>query len=157
MPLPNWKFCQWKSPENRNWNFSCSALFHMKTKVYLKYFVNDCRNCEFYWHKMHRSHWVWNHWSSRREVFCKNGVLGNFANSQENTCVGVSFFNKVAGLTLKVVLVSIFLLMIQFPLLALLFVVLSFSWLFLVVLVLSILGIYGETLQVFWVLKLITS
>ena len=31
------------------------------------------------------------------EVFCKKGVLKNFANSQKNTSIGV-FFNKVAVL-----------------------------------------------------------
>ena len=36
--------------------------------------------------------------SSCLEVFWKKGVLKNSLNSQENTCVGVSFFNKVAGL-----------------------------------------------------------
>ena len=28
--------------EKQKLNFSCSALFHMKTRVSLKYFVNDC-------------------------------------------------------------------------------------------------------------------
>ena len=36
--------------------------------------------------------------SSRPEVFCKSDVLKNFVKSQENTCVGVSFFNKVVDL-----------------------------------------------------------
>ena len=31
-----------KSYEKQKLNFSCSALFHMKTRVSLKYFVNDC-------------------------------------------------------------------------------------------------------------------
>ena len=31
-----------KSLEKQKLNFSCSALFHMKTRVSLKYFVNDC-------------------------------------------------------------------------------------------------------------------
>ena len=29
-------------PKNRNGTFFRSALFHMKTRVCLKYFVNDC-------------------------------------------------------------------------------------------------------------------
>ena len=29
--------------EKRKLNFSCSALFHVKTRVNFKYFVNDCR------------------------------------------------------------------------------------------------------------------
>ena len=33
--------------------------------------------------------------SSRPDVFCKNGVLRNLANSQENTCVRVSFIKKL--------------------------------------------------------------
>ena len=28
--------------QKQKFNFSRSALFHMKTRVYLKYFVNDC-------------------------------------------------------------------------------------------------------------------
>ena len=32
-----------KSPEKQNLNLSHSALFHMKSRVHLKYFVNDCR------------------------------------------------------------------------------------------------------------------
>ena len=32
-----------KTPKKQNLNFSHSTLFHMKTKVSLKYFVNDCR------------------------------------------------------------------------------------------------------------------
>ena len=35
--------------------------------------------------------------SSCLQIFFKIGVLKNFANSQEHTCVGVSF-NKIAGL-----------------------------------------------------------
>ena len=31
-----------KHPEKQKLNFSRSALFHMKTRVCLKYFVNDC-------------------------------------------------------------------------------------------------------------------
>ena len=31
-----------KTPEKKKLNFSCSALFCMKTRVSLKYFVNDC-------------------------------------------------------------------------------------------------------------------
>ena len=56
---------------------------------------------------------------SHPEVFCKKGALRNFGkftgkdlfqslffnkvaeDSQENTCVRVSFFNKVAGLSLQ--------------------------------------------------------
>ena len=34
----------------------------------------------------------------RPEVFCKNVFLEISQNLQENTCVRVSFFNKVAGL-----------------------------------------------------------
>ena len=30
-------------PQKVKLNFSSSALFHMKTRVCLKYFVNDCR------------------------------------------------------------------------------------------------------------------
>ena len=30
-----------KSPEKQKLNFSCNALFHMKTRVCLKYFAND--------------------------------------------------------------------------------------------------------------------
>ena len=37
--------------------------------------------------------------SSRPEVFCKKSVLGIFANSQENACARIIFFNKVAGLS----------------------------------------------------------
>ena len=33
--------------------------------------------------------------SSRPEVFCKKGFLRNFSNSQENTCVRVSFLLKL--------------------------------------------------------------
>ena len=33
--------------------------------------------------------------SSRPEVFCKKGVLRNFANSQENTCARASFLIKL--------------------------------------------------------------
>ena len=33
---------QVKSPEKQKSNFSGSALFHMKNRVCLKYFVNDC-------------------------------------------------------------------------------------------------------------------
>ena len=33
--------------EKRKLNFSCSALFHMKTTASLKYFVNDCR-CKYF-------------------------------------------------------------------------------------------------------------
>ena len=36
--------------------------------------------------------------SSRQEVFCQKGVLRNFAKFTGNTCVRVSFFNKVASL-----------------------------------------------------------
>ena len=35
--------------------------------------------------------------SSRPEVFCKKGVLRNFAKFTGKTCARVSFFNKVAG------------------------------------------------------------
>ena len=31
-----------KPLKNRKLNFSCSALFHMKTRVCFKYFVHDC-------------------------------------------------------------------------------------------------------------------
>ena len=31
-----------KTLEKQKLNFSCSVLFHMKTRVSLKYFVNDC-------------------------------------------------------------------------------------------------------------------
>ena len=57
------------------------------------------------------------------------------------------------------VLVSAVLLMVDFPLLALLVVaaILSFSWLFLVVPMLSILLGFGESLHVFWVVKPIIS
>ena len=39
------KCCQGKqkSAEKQKWNFSSSALFYMRTRVGLKYFVNDCR------------------------------------------------------------------------------------------------------------------
>ena len=33
-----------RAVENRKSNFSRSALFHMKTRVCLKYFVNDCKS-----------------------------------------------------------------------------------------------------------------
>ena len=37
-----------KSSEKKKLNFSLSALFHMKTRVCLKYFVRDCSlNREF--------------------------------------------------------------------------------------------------------------
>ena len=37
--------------------------------------------------------------SSHPEVFCRKGALKNFAKfTEKNTCVRVSFFNKVAGL-----------------------------------------------------------
>ena len=39
--------------------------------------------------------------SSRLEVFCKNDVLKNFANSQESTCVGVSFLKKLQAFSLQ--------------------------------------------------------
>ena len=35
------------------------------------------------------------------KVFCKKGVLEILQNSQKNTCARVSFFNKVAGLSLQ--------------------------------------------------------
>ena len=37
-------FCQYqqKSAEKQKWNFFHSALFHIKTRVCLKYFVNNC-------------------------------------------------------------------------------------------------------------------
>ena len=31
-----------KGSQKQKQNFSCSALFQMKTRVSLKYFVNDC-------------------------------------------------------------------------------------------------------------------
>ena len=34
-----------KTAEKKKLNFSRSALFHIKTRVSLKYFVNGCRNC----------------------------------------------------------------------------------------------------------------
>ena len=45
--LPKRKFCQYqqKAPWKYKLNFSCSTLFHMKTRVFLKYFV---RACNFY-------------------------------------------------------------------------------------------------------------
>ena len=36
--------------------------------------------------------------SNRPELFCKKLFLEILQNPQENTCVGVSFFNKIAGL-----------------------------------------------------------
>ena len=44
-PVPPPKFCQYqrKTLEKHKLNFSRSALFFMKTRVSLKYFVNDCR------------------------------------------------------------------------------------------------------------------
>ena len=39
---------------------------------------------------------------SRPGVFCKKKLFLKFLqNSQENTCAGVSFFNKLAGLSLQ--------------------------------------------------------
>ena len=31
-----------KTPEKHELNFSLNALFHIKTRVYLKYFMNNC-------------------------------------------------------------------------------------------------------------------
>ena len=41
---PKWKFCQCyqKAPEKWKLNFSRNEPFQVKTKVCLKYFVNDC-------------------------------------------------------------------------------------------------------------------
>ena len=41
--LPTKKFCRYqqKSPQKQKLNLFRITLFHMKTKVYLKYFVND--------------------------------------------------------------------------------------------------------------------
>ena len=36
--------------------------------------------------------------NSRLEVFCRKGILGNFANFTGSTCASVSCFNTVAGL-----------------------------------------------------------
>ena len=42
--LPKWKFCQYqqKALERQKLKFSCCVLFHMKTRVSLKYFVSYC-------------------------------------------------------------------------------------------------------------------
>ena len=44
VPLPKQIFCYYwqKTHKKQKLNFSRSALFHMKTRVSLKYFVNDC-------------------------------------------------------------------------------------------------------------------
>ena len=41
---PKWKFCYYlqKTLEKQKLNFFCSILFHMKTRISLRYFVNDC-------------------------------------------------------------------------------------------------------------------
>ena len=31
-----------KTPEKKKFNFVCSALFHTKTRIFLKYYVDDC-------------------------------------------------------------------------------------------------------------------
>ena len=41
--------------------------------------------------------------SSRREVFCKKGFLENSQNSQENTCVRVSFSIKLQAKACKLI------------------------------------------------------
>ena len=47
--LPKRKSFQYyqKANEKQKLNFSCSALFYMKTRVCLKYFVLDCKFSNF--------------------------------------------------------------------------------------------------------------
>ena len=47
------------------------------------------------WICVFRIRCLWKDRSSRPEVFCKRGALRNFSNSQENTCVRVSFLIKL--------------------------------------------------------------
>ena len=49
VPLPKRNFCQYqqKALEKEKLNFSDCALFHMKTRVSLKYFVSYCRLFSF--------------------------------------------------------------------------------------------------------------
>ena len=44
LPLLKWRFCQsmQKSSEKQKFNFCRSSPFHIKTRVALKYFANDC-------------------------------------------------------------------------------------------------------------------
>ena len=51
--------------------FYRGALFHMKTRVTLKYFVTDCSS----WNSIHGS---WNSWNSIRKLLIKNLLLKNF-------------------------------------------------------------------------------
>ena len=46
--------------------------------------------------------------SSRPEVFCKKGLLRNFANSQENTCARDSFLIKLQARGLRETLAQVF-------------------------------------------------
>ena len=67
--LPKWKFrwC-WQKTFDKQTNFFRSALFHMKTRVSLKYFVNDCL-----WHKF---------WFLTFRDHFKLNFAGNFGNSK---------------------------------------------------------------------------
>ena len=46
--------------------------------------------------KSHSRHYFFSYRNSRLGMFSEKRVLANFANSQENICVGV-FFYKIAG------------------------------------------------------------
>ena len=55
--LPKIKFCQYQQKTSKQkLNFSRSALFHMKTRVFLKYFVRGCRSKHNSTNDSHYSH-----------------------------------------------------------------------------------------------------
>ena len=73
--LPKWKFCQYssKSPEKRKLNFCHSALFHTKTRVRLKYFVNDWISNATKNHK-----YLLKFYEIEIKLSCKNAILTKF-------------------------------------------------------------------------------
>ena len=65
VPLPNENFVNSskKVSKKQQLNFSCSVLFHMKTRVSFKYFVNDCW---FYFWKYKKSFFFWENMTNIR-------------------------------------------------------------------------------------------
>ena len=83
--LPKWKFCQYqlKTIEKQKLNFPRSALFHMETRVSLKYFVNGSR-CIFRIFNLNLSQLtpatvIWYHICSFQQSFSKHFITQYYA------------------------------------------------------------------------------
>ena len=78
------------------WTKDVNWSYLHKTPYARSVYVHVSKRFLLYQARAHLKVWIWR--SSRQEVFCKKGVLENFAKfTGKHLCQGL-FFNKVAGL-----------------------------------------------------------